>query len=250
MRRPIWWLPDIPAEQDEAYRRIWQELRSHEQVRDGRHDTSEWRARRGVFALCLIRVPASSLDDEFANVQERLAKFPYVRVHPDYFLHIPIQELGFVTEKPSRRDEMTPQRLQEFINMARHPIGEFATFPIRLGGVNSFLDAAFLDVHDNGWCSRVHHRLRDFVIVQPDNTYPFLPSVTIAHYTEQTKMGNLLAALAPWRDTTLGQFTATEVEVVTLRLDEAYPPLETVATLELAPRTATRIIVPSRPVVD
>lgn len=243
-------MPDIPAEQDEAYRRIWQGLRSHKLVYDGRHDTAEWRGRTGLFALCLIRVPASALDSEIEEVRRALDRFPYVRLHPDYFLHIPIQELGFVTDKPRRRDELTPQRLQEFIGMASQPVAEFATFQVRLGGVNSFLDAAFLDVHDNGWCSRIHHRLRDFVIVQPDNTFPYLPQVTIAHYTERTAMGKLLAALSPWRDRTLGQFTATEVEVVTLRLDEAYPPLETVATLSLAPRTATRIIVPSRPAAD
>jgi 2'-5' RNA ligase len=250
LKRPIWWLPDIPAEQDEAYRRIWQELRSHKHVRDGRHDTADWRERRGVFALCLIRVPASALDEEIEDIRLTLSRFPFVRLHPDYFLHIPIQELGFVTEKPQRRDEMTPGRLQEFIGLARQPVAEFATFPVKLGGVNSFLDAAFLDVHDNGWCSRIHHRLRDFVIVQPDTTYPYLPQVTIAHYTGHAKMGNLPAALSPWRDRTLGQFTASEVEVVTLRLDEAYPPLETVATLPLAPGTGTRIIVPSRPVVE
>lgn len=247
VRRPIWWLPDIPAEQDEAYRRIWQELRSHKFVYDGRHDTAEWRGRSGQFALCLIRVPASALDRDFDEVRETLDRFPFVRLHPDYFLHIPIQELGFVTDKPKRRDEMTPARLQEFIGMARQPVGEFATFQVRLGGVNSFLDAAFLDVHDNGWCSRIHHRLRDFTIVQPDTTYPYLPQVTIAHYIEHAPVGRLPAALSPWRDNTLGQFTATEVEIVTLRLDEPYPPLETVATLALAPHTATRIIVPSRP---
>ncbi|MBA2248085.1 MAG: hypothetical protein H0W23_08150, partial [Chloroflexia bacterium] len=153
LRHPLWWLPDPATEQAEAYRRIWQNLRQTTEVRDGRHDGPEWRSRDGRFALCCVRVPAGLLSSDFTRLRSALAGFPFVRLHPDAFLHIPIQELGFVTDTPEQRDELTLPRLREFISLAEHPVMDFPRFEITLGGANSFVDAAFLDVHDGGWLS-------------------------------------------------------------------------------------------------
>jgi len=231
LRHPIWWLPDIPAEQDEAYRRIWQGLRQYRHVRDGRHDTSAWRGRAGRFALCIIRVPDDALSVSLEELREALDTIPFVRLHPDYFLHIPVQELGFVVAEPNARDELTPSRLDEFVQHARDPVAGFRSFPIRLGGVNSFLDAPFLDVHDGGWCSRIHHRLRGVVAIPPDTRYPYVPHVTLGHYTVRRRIGHLPATLTPWRDMPFGEFTATELEIVTMAVDEPYPPLLTHAVI-------------------
>jgi hypothetical protein len=231
LRHPIWWLPDIPTEQDEAYRRIWQGLRQHRHVRDGRHDTEAWRSRSGRFALCIVRVPSSALCAPMVALRQTLDEIPFVRLHPDYFLHIPVQELGFVVAKPAARDELSSDRLDEFVHHARDPVAGFRAYPVRLGGINSFLDAPFLDVHDGGWCSRIHHRLRSIVAIPPDNRYPYLPHVTIGHYTARRPIGHLPAMLTPWRDVELGEFTATELEVVTLAVDEPYPPLLTHAVI-------------------
>ncbi|MBA2278409.1 MAG: 2'-5' RNA ligase family protein [Chloroflexia bacterium] len=226
LRRPLWWLPDIPTEQDEAYRRIWQGLRQYGDVVDGRHDGEGWRTREGRFAICVVRVPADSLSPHIEELRPALAQFSFVRLHPDHFLHIPLQELGFVVDNPQQRDELSIDRLDEFITLARDPIAAFPPFAIRLGGVNSFRDAPFLDVHDNGWCARIHHRLRNFVAIPPDTTYPFVPHVTIGHYTAQAPMGHLPATLAQWRDSDFGEINVSEVGVVTLALDEPYPPLQ------------------------
>ncbi len=234
LRHPIWCLPDIPTEQEEAYRRIWQGLRQHREVLDGRHDTAAWRSRAGRFALCLIRVPAGALTAQAEELRAALGQFPFVRLHPDHFLHIPIQELGFVVKEPVARDELSQERLDEFVQHAREPIAGFPPYSVQLGGINSFLDAPFLDVHDGGWCSRIHHRLRGVVAIPPDTRYPYLPHVTIGHYTRRQSMGNLPAVLTPWRDVQFGEFVATEVEVVTLAVDEPYPPLLTHAIIRLS----------------
>ncbi|CAA9570972.1 MAG: hypothetical protein AVDCRST_MAG87-2410 [uncultured Thermomicrobiales bacterium] len=243
IRHPLWWLPDPALEQDEAYRRVWQNLRQVTEVRDGRHDGPEWRSHEGRFALCCVRVPTEKLSHELAGLRSALAAFPFVRLHPDAFLHIPIQELGFVTGSPEQRDELTPARLQEFIGMAEHPIVDFPRFEIALGGVNSFIDAAFLDVHDGGWLSRIHRRLLDFVVIPPDSHFPFLPHVTIAHYTKAAPVGNLPAILADWRDRTFGSFEATHVEIVLLDTSVPYPELETVHAFELGARSRSMLTV-------
>jgi 2'-5' RNA ligase len=233
VRHPLWWLPDSVDEQEEGYRRIWQQLRQMSTVEDGRHDTEQWRNRSGRFALCCVRVPASALGPELAEVRRALQALPFVRLHPDHFLHITIQELGFVTEEPIQRDEFGVERLDEFIEMAERPIAGFAAFDLTLGGVNSFADAAFLDVRDDGWLARIHRRLRDFLILPVDARYPYLPVLTIAHYVADAPISRLPAILAPWRDTRFGSFTVDAVEIVLLQPDEAYPHLEVVHTFPL-----------------
>mgnify|MGYP001351520078 CR=1 FL=1 len=224
-RHPLWWLPDIPSEQDAAYRRVWQNLRQVTHVADGRHDTAEWRSHHGEFALCCVRVPPGAISPLIEDVRAALRRFPFVRLHPDHFLHIPVQELGFLAEQPRRRDEISPARLREVIAQAEVPISDFPPFDITLGGVNSFVDAAFLDVHDDGWLARIHRRLADFVVIPPDQRFSYLPQVTIAHYTGHAPIGNLPAVLAPWRDQPFGGFRVTTIDIVRLRTDEPYPPL-------------------------
>lgn len=225
-RHPLWWLPDSVAEQEEGYRRVWQQLRQVAAVEDGRHDTERWRNGQGQFALCCVRVPADALGPDLNDVRRALRSLPFVRLHPDHFLHIAIQELGFVTDDPHHRDEIARDRLDEFIAMAERPIGDFPAFDITLGGVNSFTDAAFLDVLDDGWLARIHRRLRDFVILPVDARYPYLPVLTIAHYVNAAPIGRLPAILSHWRDSVFGTFTAESVDIVLLRRDEAYPHLD------------------------
>ena len=220
-------------DQDEAFRRLWQAFRSFRAVADGRHDTADWRSHDGVYAVCAVRVPAAALQPALDEFRAALRTFPYARVHPDHFLHITLQELGFVCAKPGRRDEISPARLDEFAGAAAAPIGALPPFSITLGGANSFQDAAFLDVHDRGRCARLHARLRDVAAVTTIPKFAYLPHVTLAHYTANAPLGNLPAALAAWRDHRFGTFPVTQVEILTLRVDEPYPPLETYAVFSL-----------------
>jgi 2'-5' RNA ligase len=221
------------VEQDEAFRRVWQTLRSLKRLADGRHDTPDWRSHQGIYAICVIRVPAVALQPSLDALWRVLSGLPFVRIHPDHFLHIPLQELGFVCDEPGRRDEISPVRLDEFVAAAAAALTDQSAFKVRLGGVNSFQDAAFLDIHDGGLCARVHQRLRDLAAVPTVPRFAYLPHVTVAHYSADVPVGNLPALLATWRDHTFGTFIAKEIEVVTLRLDEAYPPLKTVAAFPL-----------------
>jgi 2'-5' RNA ligase len=238
-RHPLWWLPDPVANQDESYRRIWQNLRTIYEVSDGRHDTEEWRSHDGHFAMCCVRVPEGALGPEFLDLQQAIGSFPFVRLHPSAFLHIPVQEIGFVVEAPSRRNELSRSQLQEFISSSERPLLDFPRFPILLGPVNSFADAAFLDVHDLGWLSRVHRRVIDFATVPPSTRLPYLPHVTIAHYTGSASAANLAGVLADWRDLMLGEFEVEEIDVVMIDTQETFPELEVVHTFKLGTTRAT-----------
>lgn len=220
-------------DESEAYRRVWQTFRTFSAVADGRHDTPDWRAHDGVYALCGIRVPAASLQPALDQCRRALAPFPFARIHPDHFLHLTLQELGFVTVASDRSDEITPARLDELAALAAAATAPLPPFELRLGGVNSFQDAAFLDVHDRGLCAHMHHRLNDIAAVPKASRFAYLPHSTIAHYTGESPIDDLPAALAPWRDTIFGAVPVRRIEILTFRLDEPYPPPRPYAVIPL-----------------
>lgn len=219
--------------QDVAYKRIWTAFGYYPEVADGRHDTPEWQEAPGSFAICLIRVPAGVLQPSLDEFRRGLSAFPFVRSHPDHFLHISLQELGFLTDSPKQVDEISPARLDEFVTGATSSLSDAVPFDIGLGGANSFQDAAFLDVHDRGQCSRMHSRLRELAAVPSQPRFAYIPHCTVAHYTEDVAAPGLGETIARWRDRRFGSFTVYNLEVVSLDLSEPYPVLKTIAEIPL-----------------
>jgi 2'-5' RNA ligase len=220
--------------QDASYRRIWQSFRQFREVEDGRHDTDAWRAQDGIFAGCIVRVPAEALKPALDELRDALRPTPFVRLHPDHFLHIMLQEIGFVCAEPKHRNEWSADRLDEFVTAATAAVAEAPSFDLRLGGANAFQDAVFLDAHDRGACARLHTRLHELAALSTVSRFAYLPHSTVAHFTDRQPIGNLPAIIAQFRDRRFGTFRVSQVHVATLRLDEPYPALETHAVLPLA----------------
>jgi 2'-5' RNA ligase len=218
----------------EAQRRIWEAFRRTERVADGRHDTPNWRSRGGPFAMCCVRVPAATLQPALDALRADLSAFRFVRLHPDGFLHVMLQEFGFVVAVPRRADEIGPDRLGELTDVAIGVGRDRPPFDIALGWANAFQDAVFLELHKGGGsCTRLHQRLRESAGAISAPRFPYLPHATIAHFTADAPAAGLLSVLAPRREAPFGRFTVREIEIVTLRTDEAYPPLETYAAIPL-----------------
>ncbi|MDQ3696112.1 MAG: 2'-5' RNA ligase family protein [Chloroflexota bacterium] len=221
------------SEQEAAFPKVWESFCSLGRVADGRHDTPAWRSHDAVFAVCMIRVPITALNDDLARCRAALARLPGVRVHPDHFLHISLQELGFVTAAPRHPDEISPAALEEFVSMAASPISERPPFVLTLGGANSFKDAPFLEVHDDEESSRLHQRLFEIAAPPISPTFPYLPHSTIAHYTEPALAAPAIEVLSKWRDARFGEFEVTEVEIATMTIAEPYPPFQPFAVFPL-----------------
>ena len=219
--------------QDAILQQVWENFRTYQTVVDGRHDTPEWRAHEGYFAACVVRIERDSLEPAIDEFREALADFPFIRLHPDHFLHIMLQELGFVSEIPANRDEITDERLDEFAHSATSALRSAEPFNVILGGANAFQDSVFLDVHDRGELSRIHERLRELAAVPIVPRYAYLPHVTVGHFTEEAPVGDLGATLALWRDVLFGEFRVSHVDIVTMSVNEPYPELVTFATLQL-----------------
>lgn len=213
--RPSTWWPTLAMRQGEAFRRIWQALRQHDAVVSGAPDPAHWQERAELFATCVIPIPATpELSDALSPLRDALGQFPFVRLYGDDQLVIPIQELGFVVDTPTRPDETSLDRITEFARHATIPITDFPAFRVQIGGFNSFLDVPFLDVIDDGWSSRMHHRLRDFLPSQPDDSFAFLPHIVLGEYTRSEEMGSFPAQMAPWRDRLFGEFIADRLHII------------------------------------
>jgi 2'-5' RNA ligase len=219
--------------QETAYRRLWQAFTRYPTLADGRHDDESWRSHIGRFACCLIRVPIQRLQPEMDELRSALDRPREIRLHPDHFLHIMVQEIGFVSNNPSRQDELSIERFDELNGALSSALLDLDAFEARIASANSFEDAAFLEIHDGGGCDAIHRRLREVAAVPMIPRYAFLPHVTVAHYLGDFDSYPTVKALQAFRNVQFGSFQVTEVEIATLRVDIDYPPIYTTRKLTL-----------------
>lgn len=163
--------------------------------------------------LC-ARIQAEPTLQALDPVRRVLANHDYVRLVPEATYNITVQELGYLSKRPNGRDEITESWLEEYLEQCHISLKDFRPFDVRLGGVNSYSDAAFLDVHDNGWFSRIHEVLVDFVSQPPRTRYPYLPELIIAQYTRESPIGTLVHDLTPFRDVEFGTVRVEQIDVL------------------------------------
>jgi 2'-5' RNA ligase len=216
-----------------AYCRVWESFLHADSTKDGRHDTLYWHSHDGPYAACVVRVPADSLQPGLAELRRAIAPLPGVRLHPDHFVHVMLQELGFVVDQPARPDEISSARLEEFVLAAVDPISSSARLSLTLGGANAFEDAVFLEVAPGEPLLQLHDRLFDLAAVPQVPRFPYLPHCTIAHFDGTCPPSSAQAALQPWREHVFGACLVSEVEIVTLDPKQTYPELESYAVIPL-----------------
>ena len=229
-----WRMRGQARRQESAYKRHWQAFSRYPTLADGRHDDATWRAHSGRFACCLIRVPASALRPRLDALRTELAAGEgKVRLHPDHFLHIMIQEIGFTSTNPTRGDELSFERFDELTTAFSSALRDISPFEIGICSANSFEDAAFLEVQDGARCAAVHGRLREVAAVPMIPRYAYMPHITVAHYLGSFDSMETLKTLQSYRDVQFGAFEVTEVEIATLRVDIDYPPIHSVRKITL-----------------
>ena len=228
-----WRMRRVARRQETAFRRTWQAFARYPKLADGRYDNAEWRAHNGRFACCLIRIPVEHVVPALTEFRDALDPLGLARIHPDHFLHIMIQELGFVCRNPKTEDEISVDRFDEVGSALSGALAETDAFDLTIRNINSFQDAAFLEVHDGGHCSLIHRRLREVAAIPLIPTYAYLPHITVAHYMGDFDSTPVVQALQPFRDTSFGTYRVTEVEIASLRIDADYPPIVNTRTLKL-----------------
>lgn len=220
--------------QSSAYRRIWQAFERYPTLADGRHDDATWRDHTGLFACCMVRIPAGALSPALDQLRAGLTDLAVARLHPDGFIHVMLQEIGFVTLNPTKDDEITPARFDELRTAIRSVSNDVGPFQMAVGGANSFQDAPFLEVRDEGACSLIHSRLRELAAVPIVPRYPYLPHVTVGHYIAELDPIPTIALLREFHQTQFGSFAVDAIELATLRVDLDYAPFEPTQIIRLS----------------
>lgn len=218
---------------EKAFRRVWDSFCRAEVTFDGRHDSPRWQAHGGIYAAAVIRVEAEVLEPGLDQVRAAIAGLEGVRLHPDQFLHIMLQELGYIEPNSHDPSQVTPERLEEFAQSCVEPVASTRAFTVKLGGVNAFLDAIFLEARAAVEIARLHERLFELAAIPRVPRHSYLPQCTIAQFIGGTPTEPAMAALRPFRDTRLGAFEVHEVEIVTLDTRQTYPALESYAVIPL-----------------
>jgi 2'-5' RNA ligase len=218
---------------EKSYRRVWDAFCLSKLTLDGRHDTPRWQAHGGVYAACVVRVDAQALQPILTELRAALVGLDGVRLHPDPFLHIMVQELGYVVPHARDPGQMTIERLEEFAQSSVEPVANTRSFSVDLGGVNAFVDAIFLESHRAGELVRLHERLFELSAIPRAPIHSFLPQCTIAQFVGGTPTEPVREALLPFRETKLGDIEVHEVEIVTFDTNQTYPHLESYAVIPL-----------------
>ncbi|MDQ5819180.1 MAG: 2'-5' RNA ligase family protein [Actinomycetota bacterium] len=217
----------------DEYADVWERFVRDRRLEFGGHTDPGWRDGHALSASLMIPVDASRLRERLEPLRDALRPFPFVSLHPDYFMHITLLLLGFLVEEPEAEDELSRERLEEIAGRARGSLTDFPAFSIRLANLNAFPGAAFVEVHDGGMIDALRDALsRSRGLKKPSGP----PHLTLAYF--QAPDGtpvpeDLVSVIARYRNWLVGEFKIESVEITLLDLRSDYPEPEMFAEIPL-----------------
>ena len=217
----------------DEYADVWERFVRDRRLEFGGHTDPGWRDGHALSASLMIPVDASRLRERLEPLRDALRPFPFVSLHPDYFMHITLLLLGFLVEEPEAEDELSRERLEEIAGRARSSLTDFPAFSIRLANLNAFPGAAFVEVHDGGMIDALRDALsRSCGLKKPSGP----PHLTLAYF--QAPDGtpvpeDLVSVIARYRNWLVGEFKIESVEITLLDLRSDYPEPEMFAEIPL-----------------
>jgi 2'-5' RNA ligase len=217
----------------EEYESVWERFVRERRLEFGGYKDPAWQEGHRFSASLVVPGEASRFHGRLAPLREALRSFPFVSLHPDYFMHITLILLGFLVDEPEDNNEVSHERLQEIEQRARAALSDFPTFTVELANLNAFPGAAFVEVHDGGMLDELRAALSVSCGLKKPSGPPHL---TLAYFqasdgTEAPE--ELVSAIVRYRNWPIGEITVDNVEMTLLDLHSDYPEPETVARMAL-----------------
>jgi 2'-5' RNA ligase len=217
----------------EKYDRVWERFVGERRLEFGGYMDPDWQEGHRLSASLIVPAEASRFHERLEPLREALRPFPFVSLHPDYFMHITLVLLGFLVDEPREEDEISHERLREIEKDARIALSDVPHFTVTLANLNAFPGAAFIEAHDGGKLDN----LRDALCAGCGlKKRPGPPHLTLAYFQAPDEMDapeELISTIARYRDWPIGEILVEHVEMTLLDLRLEYPEPETLARIPL-----------------
>lgn len=226
---------DLASSFDDA----WARFQARDSLRlAGDTSWSEWTRGRAQYLTFHVRPADAAVRDHLARVVERLAGIPGVEPHPDWYWHITVKGAGFQVIKRTHEDDVLRQDVPRIAGKARSLLSREGAFEAQLGLANSFADAVFVEVWDEGRLRDLNARLLADVpeiAGYPIDGASYLPHVSVARFTSGEGIDELKSALSALRSEGPGpSFSIRRLEFVKVWLSEEPPEFDVLSTYPLA----------------
>ena len=220
----------------DGYAEIWAEFKRERRLEFGGHTDPEWQEGHALSASFVAPAKATRLRDGLKPLRDALRPFPFVSLHPDYFMHLTLLPLGFLVFEPEDENELSRERLEELKARAEEALRSFPAFEVELANLNVFPGAVFVEARDGGG---MLEKLRDTLCERCglDNTASPL-HLTLAYLQAQDGAlapDEFVATVERYRNWPVGAFSVERVEITLLNVNSSpYPELETFARIPLS----------------
>ena len=241
-----------------TYDDAWQQFLARPTTNDENAHEADKRAReaKSAYLAFLVPVTSTSIVQATRPVRQALTAAGIEDVLPSHYLHITVLGLGL--ESSLRTTTGTIARIMDRATRALRDVQPPA---LTLKGVNSFANAAFVEVHDdrNGLAP-----LRDSLVRimrqvglpgfgdsalsakaatdgaepahdQPDtvNAPPYLPHMSLCYYHEQYPTKKVAGILEPYREIEVGKLRMNYVTLAAVPYSDfdRFPPITRIADL-------------------
>ena len=216
-----------------GYAEVWERFVRERRLEFGGHTDPGWREGHALSSSLMIPVEASRFRERLEPLRDALRPFPFVSLHPDYFMHITLLLPGFLVENPEGEGEVSRERLKEIEAAARRALSGFAAFTVRLANLNAFPGAAFVEVHDGGMLERLREVLRVSCGLKKPSGPPHMTLAYCRAPDGAAAPEELISTIARYRDWDVGELAVESVKMTLLDLRLDYPEPETLADMPL-----------------
>jgi 2'-5' RNA ligase len=206
----------------EDYQAVWNQfLFSRRTLRTTKRNYSQWHKGRKEYAAWTIGVQSDSVQSRFDAGRAQLAKFllePYRR-QP----HVTLFVCGFLTEIERFEDDYTSGKLKCHLKELQE--GGIAAFEIKIGGINSFAAAPFLEVFD---IAAGIQRIRDILAITHSEirTGEYVPHLTLGLYSDHFETSEVAQTVSSFGPAFPITHFVDEISLITYSAFEIAGPLE------------------------
>jgi 2'-5' RNA ligase len=220
-------LPD--DDQAAEYAAAWAIFEALERAAPHRADWRAWAAGRGQHTLLMAIVREAAAVRAISEVQGSLAGIQGLELHQPHFFHISIQSCGFDDALAIDSDSLEAA------------LRKMPSFAVRLGGVNAFHSAVFLETHGGGRLLALRQALRTALGPGLDEIDPhtgLLFHLTVGYLSDEAPLDAVRAVIRPLRAREIGAITVDRVDLVQVPTDQQvpFPVLEPLRSFRLAGR--------------